>query len=321
MRRSAIVIVASLTIVAAACSSSASHTASPTTTLAPATTAPTTASSCDRPHTAGQSGQSFTFDGQTRTYQLYVPRAYDGTRNVPVVFDFHGFGSNAVQQMAYGNFKPEADRNDFLIVAPDGQGSAAGRHFNLTNEPSLQNDVQMVGSLLDHIEATLCVDTKRVYSTGMSDGGAMTSVLACTMANRFAAFGAVAVIIYVNGCGTGRGIPITAFSGTADPIVPFNGGKVNCCGGTTVGAAPTAMANWAKAGGCDATYTDTTLSSEVVQRTWHGCRAGADVVFYMIQGGGHTWPGSIPLPRLGKTTNQIDASATIWQFFESHPLP
>ena len=117
---------------------------------------------------------------------------------MPVVFDFHGFGSNAVQQMVYGNFKPEADRDDFLIVAPDGQ-VPADRHFNLSGEPGLQNDVQMVGALLDHIEATFCVDTERVYATGMSDGGAMTSVLACRMRNRFAAFGAVALVLPCGG--------------------------------------------------------------------------------------------------------------------------
>jgi polyhydroxybutyrate depolymerase len=306
----------------AACGSSASHTSAPApTTGATNPSSPTTGASCNRPHAAGQSAQSFTFDGHKRTYQLYVPAAYDGTRAIPVVFDFHGFGSNAVQQMAYGNFKPEADRDDFLIVAPDGQGGAGGQHFNLTGEAGSQNDLTMVTALLDHIEAMLCVDTKRVFSTGMSDGGAMTSVLACTANNRFAAFGAVAVIIYVPTCKLGRTIPITAFSGTADPVVPFNGGKVKCCGGSTVGAAPIAMANWAKADGCDPKYTDTTLSSEVVERAWNGCRAGGEVAFYMIQGGGHTWPGAIPIPRLGKTTTQIDASATIWKFFQSHPLP
>src|SRR5205085_8569 len=134
-----------------------------------------------------QFAQTFDFQGVARTYQLYVPSAYHGTTDVPVVFDFHGYGSNAVQQMVYGNFKPLADRHDFLIVAPDGQG--ASRHFNLTNERGLQNDIAMVLALLDHIEATFCVDKDRVYSTGMSDGGAMTSVLACVASNRFAAFG------------------------------------------------------------------------------------------------------------------------------------
>ena len=113
---------------------------------------------------------------------------------MPVVFNFHGYGSNAIQQMVYGNFKPEADRDDFLIVAPDGQVPKS-RHFNLTNEPGLQSDVGMIGALLDHIESTFCVDARRVYSTGMSDGGAVTSVLACVAFNRFAAFAAVAVIV------------------------------------------------------------------------------------------------------------------------------
>jgi polyhydroxybutyrate depolymerase len=220
----------------------------------------------------------------------------------------------------YGNFKPLADEHDFVIVAPDGQGTA-DRHFNLTGEAGKQNDLQMVIALLDHVEATFCVDTNRVYSTGMSDGGAMTSVLACVASNRFAAFGAVAVILFVPACNAQkRPIAITAFSGTADPVVPFNGGKVKCCGGAQLGAAPTAMADWAAHDGCDKTFTDTSLGTEVTRRRWSNCKNGAAVVFYIIVGGGHTWPGSIAIPRLGKTTKQIDASNTIWDFFASHPL-
>jgi polyhydroxybutyrate depolymerase len=312
-------------VVATGCSSSSTHTTSlpPTSettsvatmpTMSPPTTRPPIA--CARPHSAGQFSQSFTFRGVARTFQLYVPRTYRGTKDVPVVFDFHGFGSNAVQQMVYGNFKPEADRDDFLIVAPDGQ-VPADRHFNLTAERGLQNDVQMVGALLDHIEATLCVDTHRVYATGMSDGGAMTSVLACTMSNRFAAFGAVAVVV---SCGGSRPLAIAAFSGTADPVVPFNGGRVNCCGGAKLAGAPVAMASWAAHDHCTAAFHDVRLGTEVRRCTWSGCADGSTVVFYIIDGGGHTWPGSIPIASLGKTTTQIDASATIWRFFQQHEL-
>jgi polyhydroxybutyrate depolymerase len=311
-------------LAAAGCSSTSSHASPvPSTNVPVATTtatAPktTTAASpaCARPHAAGQVAQSFTFQGVSRTYQLYVPAKYTGTKLVPLVFDFHGFGSNAVQQMAYGNFKPEADRDDFLIVAPDGQ-VPADRHFNLTGAKGLQNDVQMVGALLDRIEATFCVDTAHVYATGMSDGGAMTSVLACQMSNRFAAFGAVAVVV---ACGGTRPVPIMGFAGTADPVVPFNGGKVNCCGGGHVAGASPSMTSWAKFDKCAAKFTDTKLSSEVTRRTWSGCAAGSAAIFYMIMGGGHTWPGSITIPYLGKTTKQIDASATIWKFFQAHPL-
>lgn len=323
-----ITIVGVVALGAAGCSSSASSAASSSTTIASGsgagsttastTTAPKVASTaaCARPHGAGQLSQSFDFQGVNRTYQLYVPPSYTGTKDVPVVFDFHGFGSNAVQQMAYGNFKPEADRDDFLIVAPDGQ-VRADRHFNLTGEKGLQNDVQMVGSLLDHLEATLCVDTHRVYSTGMSDGGAMTSALACQMSNRFAAFGAVAV---VTACGGPKAVPIMAFAGTSDPVVPFNGGTVNCCGGGKVAGAAPSMTAWAAHDKCSATYQDVKLSSEVTRRTWPGCAAESSVTFFIIAGGGHTWPGSVPISSLGKTTKQIDASATIWRFFQAHAL-
>ena len=257
-------------------------------------------------------------DGVKREALVYSPsKKTEG--KVPLVFDFHGFGSNAKEQIVYGNFKPEADRDDFVIVAPDGQGDA-GRHFNLTGEGRLQDDVAMVGALLDRVEATLCIDAKRVYATGMSDGGAMTSFLACRASDRFAAFGPVAVILFLPGCNPPRPVAITAFMGTADPVVPFDGGPVHCCGGATLGAAPDSMAKWAEHDGCTPTFSDERLGTEVRKRKWTGCHSGGDVTFFIIDGGGHTWPGSIPIASLGLTTKQIDASATLWDFFKSHSL-
>jgi len=272
---------------------------------------------CLRPGVAGQSAQAFDFEGQSRTYQLYVPHGYDSSRPTPLVFEFHGYGSNAVQQVFYGDFRPLADRDGFLIVAPDGQGK--DQHFNLTGEPGLQDDVAMVGALLDHIEAAFCVDARRVYATGMSDGGAMSSVLACRAADRFAAFGPVAVVVYVPACTSIRPVAIAAFSGTADPIVPFNGGQVQCCGGAVIGGAPDAMARWAQHDACSPSFREDRLGTEVRRRTWSGCQGHGAAVLYIIDGGGHTWPGAIPFAPLGLTTQQIRASDTIWAFFKSHP--
>jgi polyhydroxybutyrate depolymerase len=298
------------------CTSSSSR-ASETSTTGAGATSTTITTACTRPHAAGQFAEKFDFEGVARTYQLYVPPAYRGARAVPVVFNFHGYGSNAVQQMVYGNFKPLADRNDFLIVAPDGQG--ARRHFNLTNEKGLQNDIKMVLALLDHIEETFCVDRARVFSTGMSDGGAVTSVLACLAPDRFAAFGAVAVEVHFTGCGGDRPVSIVAFHGTADRIVPFDGGR-SAVAGAIVGAAPTTMAAWAAHDQCDAAFVERRLGSQVRRRTWSGCDGSSSVVFYIIDGGGHSWPGGIPIARFGMTTPQIDASETIWAFFAAHPL-
>ena len=326
---SGVALLVACALAAAACSSSAKASgaaATPTTATPPTTvvhrvpaSVQETSAACNRPHPSGQVAQTFTFEGKPRTYRLYVPPAYTGTKNVPLVFNFHGFGSNAVQQMLYGNFKPEADKSDFLIVAPDGQESPGGRHFNLSQEKGLQNDIDMVGALLKHIEATLCVDSSRVYATGMSDGGAMTSVLACTDNDKFAAFAPVAVIIYC-ASSTTKPVALEAFDGTADPIVPYNGGAVHCCGGTVLGSKPVAMANWGSHDRCNKTFTDTRLGSQVIRRTWSGCAGSSAVVFYIIVGGGHTWPGAIPLPKLGLTTKQVDASKEIWKFFSAHSL-
>jgi polyhydroxybutyrate depolymerase len=305
-------------------SSAAAATAPPTTSASAPPAAPSTSTSvavassgCGTTTNKGLSSQRFTFEGVQRTFVRYVPPSYDGTRPVPVVFEFHGYGSSALVQVFYGNFMSLANRYGFVIVAPNGQGS--DRHFNLTGEPGLQDDVAMIGALLDHVEATMCVDQTRVYATGMSDGGAVTSALACHDPDRFAAFGAVAVVVYQSGCAA-TPVPIMAFAGTADPVVPFNGGVVNCCGNPTLAGAPSAIAGWAQHDGCAATPVVDPLASEVQRRTYTGCRGGAAVVFYVIEGGGHTWPGSIPEPSLGLTTHQIDATTTMWSFLRSYSL-
>jgi polyhydroxybutyrate depolymerase len=298
--------------------------AAPATTVA--TGPSTTAAPCGagRPHAAGQSQETLSFSGKDRTYLLYVPAGYSGAAPVPVVFDFHGYGSNAGQQLVYADFRPLADRDGFVIVAPDGQTGAGGRHFNLfAASGTEQDDVAFTNALLDHVEATLCVDARRVYAAGMSDGGAMSSVLACRDADRFAAVGPVAVILYVPQCDqAARRVAIAGFHGTADPVVPFDGGRVNCCGNATLPGSPASMEKWAAHDGCATPPVDDRLSAMVVRRRWSGCQDGTAVDFYIVEGGGHTWPGAaIDVARLGATTHEISASETLWKFFSEHPMP
>lgn len=325
----AIVVLAASASVACSGGSGSSQASSRTTAPAKTSSQPTTTTTpgaptaCTpaKPEASGQSDVTMSYQGQDRTYIQYVPASYTGATSVAVVFEFHGFGSNAAQQIVYGDYRPLADRDGFIIVAPNGQKSAAGQHFNLTSEPGLQDDVAFVQAVLDRIESQFCVNEHRVYATGMSDGGAMTSALACSASNRFAAFGPVAVELYLPTCAAGHDVSIASFHGTADPVVPFNGGKVSCCGNPTLGSAPDAMAGWAGHDGCSPTFADHTLSPQVVERTWSGCHPGAEVRFYMIQGGGHTWPGSkVALGPLGLTTTEISATDTLWAFFQAHPL-
>jgi polyhydroxybutyrate depolymerase len=316
-----VAIVVSCALVASACSSSASSAtaAAPTTTsAAPAAGAHLTAAACNRPHHSGQSSQSFRYKGKERTYLLYVPTSYKGSTRVPLVFNFHGYGSNAAEQMALANFGPIADKNDFLVVAPNGQ-DGGGRHWAFSDSGGFQNDVAMVGALLKRLEGALCVDAARVYATGMSDGGAMSSVLACTSSNTFAAFAAVAVVIY---CGTaqGRAVPIESYAGSKDPVVPTNGGRVTCCGNPTLPSKASTMAKWATHDACKAKSTDTRITPHVIRRTWTGCKPGSTSVYYLAEGDGHTWPGGPSLGSLGSATKEISASALIWKFFAAHKL-
>jgi polyhydroxybutyrate depolymerase len=297
----------------------ATSTAPPTSTsVAPATCAP------GRPADAGTTTSTIPFGGIDRTYLVHVPTGYTGTTPVPVVFDFHGHGSSAAVQLVYSGLVPVADREGFLLVAPQGQGDVP--HFTLLGAtPTEADDVDLTLAILDRLEAERCVDTTRVYATGMSNGGALSSVLACRAADRFAATASVAAFIYLPACDdVRRAVPFEAFMGTGDPIVPFAGGRVNCCGNPTIPGAEDTMASFAKHARCADPPATERLGTTVERRHWTGCAPGAAVELYVIEGGGHTWPGSpidVSSRGLGATTHDVDATETIWAFFAAHRLP
>lgn len=268
-------------------------------------------------------GGTLAFGGLDRRYLLHLPPQYDGTTRLPVVFDFHGHGSSATVQLLYSRITPVADREGFIVVAPEGQGQPP--HFTLLGAtPTEADDVEFTVALLDDLLARLCLDPTRVYATGMSNGGALSSVLACRAADRFAATGAIAALIHLPQCADGEGpAPFVAMMGTDDPVVPYAGGKVNCCGNPNIPAAPDTVAGFARSAGCDPEPTTERIGTDVELRRYPGCDDAGAVEFYVIEGGGHTWPGSpIDLSGrgLGATTSSVDATETVWSFFERHRL-
>lgn len=317
-----------------ACDQSSSPTPTPrsTTTTTTTASAASAASACDAPEDrppVGSSSGSLPFGGVERTYLLHVPASYDAAEPVPVVFNFHGHGSSAQQQLVYADFRPLAEEHGFVVVAPDGQGTP--RRFTLLGATTSEaDDVEFAVALLDHLAATrLCVDERRVYSTGMSNGGALSSVIACRAADRFAAVGAVAAMIYVPPCdggaaAGGRPAPIVAMMGTADPVVPYAGGRVNCCGNPNIPAAPATLGDFAARNGCDEAPAESRPRPSIVHRVWSGCERATAVELYTIEGGGHTWPGAgldLESRGLGRTTPDLVATETIWAFFAAHPRP
>lgn len=284
--------------------------ATATATTAPAATATTAASACPalpsdlRPGETTRRGLESA--GRQRAYLVYVPRGYDASRPLPLMLNFHGLGSSMAEQHVYAGWAPLADREGFIVVSPDG----VERSWLLA---AGLDDIRFVRDLVAELEEELCIDPAQVYTSGMSNGGFMSTVLAC-QANDLIA-GVIAVTGATpptSGCGP-RPVPFVLFQGTEDPVVPYAGGPIVIGGqqrGTFQGVGPI-LEGWAKQNRCTDGPVETRVAEDVVKVEYTGC--AAPVVHYRIEGGGHTWPGAVPVPRLGKTTTSISASEEGWK--------
>ena len=152
---------------------------------------------------------------------------------------------------------------------------------------------------------------------------AMSYRLACDLPDRIAAFGGVAGAYNfpIEACEPGRPMPVIIFHGTEDPIVPYEGG-IESRNNFVFPPIPDWVKSWAVKNGCSETPVDLPASGEVSGITYPGCQGGVEVVFYTIQGGGHTWPGGEPLPEFiaGHTTQDINASEEMWTFYQQYSL-
>jgi polyhydroxybutyrate depolymerase len=280
----------------------------------------------------GETESAIDSGGRTRTFFLRVPPAHDGRTPVPLVLDFHGFGEGAKVETVFSGMSELGMQQGFVTVVP--QGSGVNEFWNTFGLDS-PDDVGFTAALLDDLGDTLCIDLARVYVTGMSNGAFMASLLACRLADRVAAVAPVAGAQDPQPCTPNRPVPIMAFHGTADTFVPLAGGLGPGVVGLGVDpsvsmpnlgkqSVPDAMAAWAARNGCDRTPTKDKVAGDVVRSTWHRCRDRGDVVFYLVRGGGHTWPGSVlsqaAKELIGTTTMSIRADELIWAFFKDHPL-
>ncbi|PRP77799.1 ferulic acid esterase (FaeA) [Planoprotostelium fungivorum] len=276
-----------------------------------------------------------------RTYTVHVPSDYTFT-NTPIVFSFHGATQTSAVEEDISSLSTSGlkiNNSPFIAVYPQGVAGTKGTTAWL-GAPYSNTSVDDVGftlQILDILKNDLCVDESRVYATGKSNGGGFTNYLACTpvAAAKFAAFSTVSAAIYTdytfglgNLCQINRGIPLMDFHGTADDVIPYNGGFSN---NANITASPFFVSEWASRLNCDLTAsTLQTIGGGVVnQTTWTtGCRAGAQVVHFKIQDMDHAWPRTT-LPNLcnGLAGNNdcdptvINANDYILPFFTQYPLP
>jgi polyhydroxybutyrate depolymerase len=266
----------------------------------------------------------------SRSYVLHLPSDMGG-RSLPLIVGFHGGGATPWGFEAVTRLAEEAVRMGFVVAYPIGyKRSWSGGDFGGRAHRDGVDDLDFIAHLLDDLSAHVSIDPRRIYAVGWSSGGKFTLRLACEMAERIAAIAVVG-----SGLGTDqipvRPVTLILLHGTADTFHPFYGGEGGhpvAIGVQQVGAPETAR-RWSEFNGCSERTEVTYRKGSATASTYVGCRPDAEVVLFTIEGMGHQWPGhtidvnSPGLPdwmsQLGPGTDDVDATAEILRFFDSHP--
>ncbi len=284
----------------------------------------------DRDYTA-----TLEWAGFERTYHVHVPASYDGTKPVPLVVGLHyGLGNAKIFQELSG-FDAVSDREGFIIVYPEGYKTAwGGTGLNTPPEKEGTDDIGFISALIDTIKSKYQVKPDRVHLVGMCNGGYLTQVLAVELSDKIASF-ATATATSADPFAAAydslpRPVAIMFVNGTEDKYIPFEGGTLPLTPDTSVWPTLKVVGNWASLNGCSSTPTETELpdvaddGTRIRRLDYPGCHGDSEVVLYVVEGAGHTWPGGKqyqPEQYIGVTSHDMDASQVIWEFFERHPMP
>ncbi|HTV23992.1 MAG TPA: PHB depolymerase family esterase [Polyangiaceae bacterium] len=232
--------------------------------------------------------------GQNRSYLLHVPPGYDGTTPVPVVFDFHGLGGSGNQQRNLSGWAAVADRERFIMVYPNGSSNAwnVGRCCPPAADQGV-DDVAFVRAILDDLTRAACIDTKRVYASGCSNGGGMSYKLACEAADVIAGVAPVDFDCVVGeqnvpscgGCNPSRPITEVQFRATGDTLVNYFGGPAPIPQGMDFPGAEQNFADWGEINSC--TGDPTALAGNAACQTFPACAEGVQTTLCTRQGGSH----------------------------------
>ena len=275
---------------------------------------------------AGDRLLTLTSGAFARDSLLHVPPSYDPAAGAMLVLNFHGFGSNGPEQVLLTGMNPVADARGFLVAYPDGLGNGWNAGDCCTEaQPSGVDDVQFVRDLLALVESQYCVDPRRVYATGFSNGGFMTHRLGCAMADTFAAIAPISGVLGIprDTCRPSRPVPVLDMHGTADPVVPYDGGPaLKLLPPIQFRSVDTTVSFWRSADSCLGAPDVVYAKGDATCVLWSDCGGGADVEQCTLSGDGHQWPGSsVVVPGLGNVSTSIDATAAIAAWFFAHPMP
>jgi polyhydroxybutyrate depolymerase len=249
-----------------------------------------------------------TFGGLNRQYVVHIPPGYTGTSRVPLMLVIHGAHNTPALVRGWSQMDLVSNQNGFIVVYPAGV-DCWNAGFTIPSCTAAPDDVGFLKSVVSDVESNTCIDTKRVFATGISNGSMMAQFLGCQAADVFAAVGGVSG--GVGRCSPSRPLSVFYVHGTADATIPYSSAQPNVTG-------------WANRDACGSTPVQTYNQGSTSCVTYQGCAAGNEVEFCTVTGMGHCWPedtrcGPGGGPQFGVT--DFKASPMMWEFFTRHPMP
>lgn len=252
-------------------------------------------------------------DGLDRSFYMYVPETYsNSTINKSLLFSLHGYTSNALYHMRTTGFKEIASTEGFIVIYPQGSilQSTGATHWNVGGwtTSSTTDDVGFIETIIQFMAINFRIDTDRIYSTGMSNGGFMSYHLACNLGSKVAAIASVTGSMTretYEACDPDHPIPIMQIHGVKDEVVPY-------AGNSGMKAIEDVIDYWSQNNRCDDTP-DTEVIPDLNQdgsggmkTSFMNCQNEVEVTLYLLDSMEHEWP-------LGDK-HDLDAPSTIWQF-------
>jgi polyhydroxybutyrate depolymerase len=289
---------------------SVTSSASVTTTIATvATTATTTAATPPaRPRApSGDSVETMTHAGVERRYLLHVPTDLPASESVPLVLVLHGAGGEPEEIEAGSGWNALADERGMVVAYPEGDGgdwNAGVCCGGAVREK--HDDVGFLNALIEHLDGFAQIDPERVVVVGHSNGGMMAYRLACDADAKVYGVASVAGT-NMAGCQPTRLLSFMEIHGTADRVVPFEGGSTpesDAAGLPPLTPVEVSVTWMVQALECESTPDEATVSKTTTQ-TWSQCRGGTRAQFVTLTGSGHSWP----------TGRSFDATTAIADFF------
>ncbi len=268
---------------------------------------------------------SITHDNIQRTYILYVPASYVAGSPIPLMLSYHGLGQTNNDYMNQGDFRSIADTAGFILAYPQGTIFNDNTHWNVGGftAGSTTDDIGFSEALIDSISAEYSIDSLRVYSTGFSNGGYLSFLLACQIGEKIAAIASVGGSMTpetYNNCSPEHPTPVLQIHGTTDNVVPYNGANWSR-------SIVDALQYWVGHNNNTATPVTTPIAdidpsdgSTVEHIVYDGGDNGVNTEHFEVTGGGHQWPGSAVNNQAGNLNRDIDASAEIWTFLSRYDI-